>query len=387
MCCSFNVQAAEEMFKSGVYQTMIHKMQERDKSMAFDLKETWPELEHDYEKFEPEAGVSKGLSLMLDSHSDLLSGSSISDDFQGFIAVVNGNKQFPITTQKSVLIRPGHYNLVSIKATKVSAKSDIRKYSPKKRSCYFHDESPNESPLMHHKNYSQSNCKLECQVSKVLDALKKNSKTPCVPWFLPTVEAKYPMCDPWEAQEFQDQMHNVGDSECNKCYPDCDTTEFGASSSAAPFRRCDYKNVDISPLCTLEPEKNPYPPKWGQNVLQEYKAKGKVPGYVNEKVATNKRFNVKNEDKRSTTQNGKELFTVTNNEEKDYDAYEKDIATVTFFFESSNAFEFLRQSKTTMVDYISQVGGLLGLCLGFSFISAVEIFYWFTFKLVRNLNA
>ena len=161
MCCTFNVQAAEKMFKSGDYQTMIKSMQKRDKSMAFDLQENWPKAKHEFDHFEPEAGVSKGLTLMLDSHSDLLSGSSISDDFQGFIAVVNDNKQFPITTQKSVLIRPGHYNLVSIQATKVSAKSDIRKYTPEKRSCYFHDE----SPLRFHNIYSQGNCKLECQVS------------------------------------------------------------------------------------------------------------------------------------------------------------------------------------------------------------------------------
>ena len=123
MCCTFNVQAAEEMFKSGEYQTMIKKMQSRDEAKAFDLFETWPDLKHGLKKFIPEAGVSKGLHLMLDSHSDLLSGSSISDDFQGFIAVVNDNKQFPITSQKSVLIRPGHHNLVSIKAQKVSAKN------------------------------------------------------------------------------------------------------------------------------------------------------------------------------------------------------------------------------------------------------------------------
>ena len=47
-------------------------------------------------------------------------------------------------------------------------------------------------------------------------------------------------------------MKDIGDAECNECYPDCDTTDFGASASAAPFRRCDYKNVDMSPLCTIE---------------------------------------------------------------------------------------------------------------------------------------
>jgi len=363
---------------------MIKKMQDRDRSKAFDLMEKWPESKHDLKKFIPEAGVSKGLHLMLDSHSDLLSGSSISDDFQGFIAVVNDNKQFPITSQKSVLIRPGHHNLVSIQAKKVSAKTDIKRYLPEKRYCYFHDE----NPMKTHKNYSQSNCKLECQVGQVLAALEKSGKKLCIPWFFPIVEAEHPMCDPWEAQSFQEEMKNIGDAECNKCYPDCDTAEFGASASAAPFRRCDYKNVDMSPLCTIETNSMAYPPKWGRSVLLEYNTtrNGEVPSYVNKKVITNRRKNIIDEDRRVEGQKGKELFTATNRDDQEYDAYEKDIATVTFFFESSNAFEYLRQSKTTWIDYISQVGGLLGLCLGFSFISAVEIFYWFTFKWFQNLG-
>ena len=31
-----------------------------------------------------------------------------------------------------------------------------------------------------------------------------------------------------------------------------------------------------------------------------------------------------------------------------------------------------------------QVGGLMGLCLGFSFLSFVELAYWLTFRLWRN---
>ena len=33
------------------------------------------------------------------------------------------------------------------------------------------------------------------------------------------------------------------------------------------------------------------------------------------------------------------------------------------------------------VDFLSQVGGLLGLCLGFSFCSMVEIAYWFLLRI------
>ena len=38
-------------------------------------------------------------------------------------------------------------------------------------------------------------------------------------------------------------------------------------------------------------------------------------------------------------------------------------------------------------DYISQMGGLMGLGIGFSFVSAVEILYWLTIRLYRNVSA
>ena len=142
----------------------------------------------------------------------------------------------------------------------------------------------------------------------------------------------------------------------------------------------------MSPLCTIGTKPIAHPPKWGQQVIDEYKAKGKIPEYIKGSVATNRRKHIQDKDKRKIGINkGREIFSVANKKEMEYDAYEKDIATVTFFFESSNSFEFLRQPKTTMIEYISQVGGLLGLCLGFSFISCIEIIYWLTFKLFRKL--
>ena len=39
----------------------------------------------------------------------------------------------------------------------------------------------------------------------------------------------------------------------------------------------------------------------------------------------------------------------------------------------------------TPLDFISQMGGLLGLFLGFSLISGIEIIYWFTVKLANRL--
>ena len=63
----------------------------------------------------PEAGRSKGLSIMLDAHNDLVAASSVPDDYQGFTAVITSRKQFPLTTMKSVLIRPGHSVMGKVK--------------------------------------------------------------------------------------------------------------------------------------------------------------------------------------------------------------------------------------------------------------------------------
>ena len=74
MCCTFNMQKAEEMFKDSVYQTTTTLMQTRDKNMSYDRNDGMP---YDWEESNeptPQSGRSKGLTLILDAHSDLVSG-------------------------------------------------------------------------------------------------------------------------------------------------------------------------------------------------------------------------------------------------------------------------------------------------------------------------
>ena len=85
------------------------------------------------------------------------------------------------------------------------------------------------------------------------------------------------------------------------------------------------------------------------------------------------------------TANGREIFPVANKNAPTYDAYEKDIALVTFFFESPTVFEYLKEPRMTLLQFISQMGGLLGLCIGLSFVSVIEILYWCVIRFARNL--
>ncbi len=80
-----------------------------------------------------------------------------------------------------------------------------------------------------------------------------------------------------------------------------------------------------------------------------------------------------------------ELFSSAS--EDTYDAYEEDIATIHFYFESSAVFQYKRQAKMTFSDILSQVGGLLGLCLGFSLASLIEIVYWAGLRLWMGCKA
>ena len=91
--------------------------------------------------YTPQAGRSKGLSLILDSHSDLVTSSSVTDDIDGFFAVVDGKGQYPMTYRKAYFIRPGHNNIIALKATNVKADVGLKEQTkPEKRMCYFHDE-------------------------------------------------------------------------------------------------------------------------------------------------------------------------------------------------------------------------------------------------------
>ena len=47
--------------------------------------------------------------------------------------------------------------------------------------------------------------------------------------------------------------------------------------------------------------------------------------------------------------------------------------------------EYTKARRMTIIDFISAVGGLFGLCLGFSFVSFFEILYWSIVQLTRKL--
>jgi hypothetical protein len=50
---------------------------------------------------------NEGLTVILDTHSDLLSAGSLDDDTQGFLGLIKPRGSFPLTAIGSFNIRPG----------------------------------------------------------------------------------------------------------------------------------------------------------------------------------------------------------------------------------------------------------------------------------------
>ena len=63
----------------------------------------------------------------------------------------------------------------------------------------------------------------------------------------------------------------------------------------------------------------------------------------------------------------------------EYDAYERDIALLNVFFETSTVLEYTSEPSKTWFDFISAVGGNGGLFIGFSIVTILEI-VWLLFE-------
>jgi amiloride-sensitive sodium channel len=56
-----------------------------------------------------------------------------------------------------------------------------------------------------------------------------------------------------------------------------------------------------------------------------------------------------------------------------------------FRYKDSEYFALLRFQPFKLVDFLSYVGGILGLFAGISVLSIVELFYYFTLKLANDV--
>jgi len=374
MCCAFNMKAADEIFKQIAYTKMVMGKQNIERKSSF-MDYNTPDWYATSGEPTIQPGINKGLTVILDAHNDILSEGSVDSDSYGFTGVITSRGSYPLTNREGFQIIPGHSNQIGLSATKISADIDIMSINPKMRNCLFSEEN---ALMKIHKKYSQSNCLLECALfyaQRILSQTKNMSK-PCLPWYFPTYEKMGTICDPWEAAEFDIYFNNVPDSECSNCLPDCDTVIYEPSITTIPFRRCDFRNLGTSSMCNLDDALLPEPRIWARQVIKQLKLEGQVDIL--------KRFRFASSERKYRYEM---LAPGAFNPFADtYDAYEKDIAMVQIYFKTSSIIEFGTSVSQTWIDYFSAIGGLLGLCIGLSILTLIELLWWFLIILGNLLS-
>jgi hypothetical protein len=156
---------------------------------------------------------------------------------------------------------------------------------------------------------------------------------------------------------------------------DCDTVVYEPTITTIPFRRCDFRNLGVSKLCDFE---NPFVPKpqiWARQVMEALNAT--LPNIS--LVAAQLGF-----------VSSKRSYAIPfippgafNFADETYDAYDQDLAVASFFFRKTSIIELNTDVSQTWIEFFSVIGGLLGLCIGMSIVTFIELF-WLCCRIVKN---
>ena len=238
MCCNLSFRE-DSLLLDNIYSRNIERLQQQDRNNSFDSHLEAQQLGNFVTKNVnvqnyailfigtdlPEVGIAKGLSIILDAHTDLQSNKSMGDDWAGFQIGLSVDGEVPMMEHGSYLLSPGHQHYLGISAVDTVSRK-LSNIEPLRRGCLYNQE----QKLEYHKVYSRSACIFECHLAWV------TSKLNCKPWYFPVTEDKIKFCNPWESKAFMEELDLTPQHYCSHCLPDCDSTSYKLSLSSAPFR-------------------------------------------------------------------------------------------------------------------------------------------------------
>ena len=345
LCCTFNQKAAEDMFLDSDYLDAIIDKQRNDKNLSFD-KTSLPDFYKNLNEPNTQAGRRMGLQLILDAHSDVLEAYSVRSDYQGFTGLITNPGSYLLTDLKGFQVRPGQNNMVAVSAVMIDADDDLRGINPEDRNCIFSDET---AFIQLHKSYSQENCLFECSLfyAQTLVQKEENLTNVCTPWYFPFQDNNYVICNPFQNFRISEIMQNeVPMGQCSYCLPDCKRTIYSQSVTTQPFRKCDERNMEVTPMCSLLNKEYISPPIWGQQVYDSFNVDpSNVPDFL-----ANITSNIR------TIKKSYQLHDFFKGMSNHYDAFEEDIAVLNVYFDTTTVMLFQTQSTQSWINYFSNVG-------------------------------
>ncbi|XP_076240811.1 pickpocket protein 28 [Calliopsis andreniformis] len=236
----------------------------------------------------------------------------------GFKMLLHNPVETPKIAEFAFTVTPGEETRVIVTPRISTASKSIISVPQRKRKCFF----TSERKLRYYRTYTQRNCVLECEANFTQKICH------CVQYYMPK-SSNTPICEKKDDQ----CATNARRAMEVKLYDD----ESGITSI----------NVSETPSC------NCYPGCFEINYNVEISQSKLVPTF----------------------------FIADNYVKKNKTYFAENMAVVHLFFVDSQFTKYVKNELFGFTEFLSSTGGLLGLFMGFSFISLVEIVYFFTLRI------
>ncbi|XP_061710729.1 pickpocket protein 28-like isoform X2 [Cydia pomonella] len=350
ICYTFNILATDEIFRrNSVYQKRYYLN-------SSTLKNGWS-LEKNYYSYPNDAFPRRGRAN--GAREDLyLSLKEVTDrDFAcdrqtrpGYKVYLHHPADLPQVSLHSYAAQPGKTTSFAIKLDILDTADELlSNYAPEIRQCY----SPTERYLQFFQSYSSINCQLECLTNYTIKICG------CVSFYMPR-NSSTPICpaNKWncteEALDLYAAQEDLNDGDISKCrcLPSCKDVNYDADTVVT---KLDLEEYDKRR-------------KEFQRLVEEFED-----------------FYAEDDDEDYETENkgvDNEANNTTDTEsDGDEDSSNNETQTVNQIYYRYPRFVAMERSELVgLSQFLADVGGTLGLFLGFSFLTLAEIFYFFTLK-------
>lgn len=224
-------------------------------------------------------------------------------------------------------------------------------FSTEERGCYF----PDERPLKFFQRYSQSNCELEC----LTNATSSNPDFNCASFWMPRSND----IEPCQLNTFLTgyEMENIVLNDSCNCLPDCNYVEFRIKKTDSHttffddkiFTKEDYDAVE------RDGEKKHLKRQFDRRLF----------------MSSNNDFNYE-----MSIDEAIKAANMT----PEFDIWNWKFHEIEVYYEDSKFLAMRRHLTYTFVDFLSQIGGILGCFLGMSILSIIEILYFCTVQMCKK---
>ena len=330
-CCSFNIMPESIMLKNSEADPVEEKrwagwsLQDgyvEAVANSFEEEHKLPYKDRSMPMRALGPGQQMGLSVLLDVEEDEYFCSS-AESF-GFKILPYMPISMPMMKGFGLALHPGTETFLGVRPTIIHTEDDLATIAVDKRQCFF----DHEKDLRFFNQHSFLTCYIECMTNQTI------SMGGCVSFYFPRPSDDpnspdyVPVCSPDKLECITEAAHRVQEEAMRKT-----------------------SNCDCLPSCTSI-------------------------GYPHEATTSSLK-------KASLLKLSKELLDAKP-QYADDEYVKNNLAIVHIFFAEGHLMLHERSRLFTTLDLIAQIGGLLGLCMGLSMISVVELAYFFTMRLYIN---